>query len=282
MRHFTLGLLATAIAAAAVTPAPAQTERVPYPYASVESRPAGAEELSRDLVTSLSELQHDIATKIPGRRGQDLYQRAQTALDETVRLREAIQDGASPEAIQRRLARVNGELQPLLAAVSSEVRSLQKTTAAIANIERRLEVAIAPAAHDTQAVMRQAHRLAVRAEELQRGAWHAARENPFFQELAEDVEAFARTVADYQFQAEDPDASWEDLLRGFHKVQMAWMAMVRHLEAFSPRQLPAVYGEVTYMAPLYRRLSRQLHQEGDSFTPSDIPTSVRPQVPAVP
>jgi len=290
MRNVTLCLLASAVAAALVSPALAQPELVPSPYASAESRPyvstesrpAGADDYARDLVTSLSDLQHDIASKIPGRRGEDLYERARTALDGAVRLREAIQDGAKPEAVQRRLAQLNGELQPLLDAVVKEARSLQKSVARINAIERRLEVAIAPGARDTQAVVRLVHRLAVRSEELQRGAWHAADQNPVFQELAEDVEAFTRTVADYHFDSQDPDASWEDLLAGYRKVRLAWLAMVTHLEAFSPRQLPAVYGEVKYMARVYERLHRQLYQEEQTFTPSDIPSSVRPSVPAVP
>jgi hypothetical protein len=289
MRNVTLCLLASAVAAALVTPAHAQTELMPAPYSSTESRPTvaienrpvGADDYARDLVSSLSDLQHDIAGKIPGKQGADLYQRGQIALDAAVRLREAIQDGAKPEAVQRRLAQLNQELQPLLDAVKT-IRSLQKTVARINAIERRLEVAIAPGARDPKAVISLVHRLAVRSEELQRGAWHAADQNPVFQELAEDVEAFARTVAEYHFDSQDPDASWEDLLAGYRKVRLAWLAMVTHLEAFSPRQLPAVYGELKYMARVYERLHRQLYQEEQTFTPSDIPSSVRPSVPAVP
>jgi hypothetical protein len=283
-------MLAAAFAAAAVTPASAQPESMPPPQAlktgrpgySVESRPVGADDWARELVTSLNDLQQQIASKIPGQRGQELYQQARTALDEAVRVREAIQQGAKPEALQRRLAQLNRVLQPLLDAVGQEVRSVKQTAGRITSIERRLEAAISPQARDPQAVMRQAHKLAVQSQRLQEGAWHVAQENPVFQPLAEDVEAFARTAAEYHFLSQDPDASWEDLLSGFHKVHLAWLQMVTRMEAWSPRQIPALYGQVTYLAPTYDRLSRHLHRETAMFTPSDISSSARPSVPAVP
>jgi hypothetical protein len=282
MRHVTLFMLAVAFAAAAVTPAPAQTEPVPLPRYRVESRPTGAEDLARDLVTGLNDLQQDIVTKIPGRRGQELYQQARTALDEAIGLRDAIQAGTKPEAVQRRLARLNQDLQPLLDALGQDVRSLKQAAGRITSLKRRLEAALSPKARDPQAVMRHAERLAVRSQKLQEGAWHVAQENPVFQPLADDVDAFARTAAEYHFLSQDPDATWEDRARGFHKVHLAWLHMVTSMEAWSPRQIPALYGQITYMAPVYERLSRQLGREDDTFTPSDIIGSVRPTVPVVP
>jgi hypothetical protein len=282
MRHVTLSLLAAAVALAVVTPAPAQSEPLLTPSASVESRPVGAADCARDLVNSLSDLQHDIATAIPGRRGEELYQRARVALDEAVRVRDAIQEGAAPETLQRRLAQANRELQPLLDAVGKEARSLKPAIGRLTSIERRLEAAIGPNTQDPQAVLRQLDRLALQSHLLKLGARHVAKENPVFQLLADDVEAFALTVAEYRSDSQDEDTSWDDLQRGFHKVHLAWLQMTTKLEAWSPRQIPTVYAQVKSLAPIYKRLSRQLHRIEEVHTPSDIPSSVRPAVPYVP
>jgi hypothetical protein len=277
-----LAVLATAVLA---TAAPAQREEMPAPRSPVQSRPLGAEDWARDLVTNLSDLQQDLATKVPGRQGQDLYQQARAVLDEAIRLRDLIQEGAAPKVLQTRMTQLNRDLRPLLdtlATLSRDIRSLKPWVGRIDNIQRRLEAALTPGARDVPAVVRLVHRLAQRAQDLQQRAWEIADQNPVFVQLAEDIEAFARTVANYHFTSQDPESTWEDLLQGFHRIKLAWLKMIARLEAWSPRQIPALYLKAEDLAVVYKRLERQFNQEGDPPMPSSISTSVRPSVAPVP
>jgi hypothetical protein len=284
MRHVIVCLLAVAGAAVTTTAAPAQGEVQLRPRMLPDRALAGMEERAQELIITLSDVQREIAIAFPGRRGAVLYEQARTALDEAVRLREAIQTGASPLTVQARISELKRELRPLLEGIGDlnrDVRGLQLSAARISSIQRRLEVNVAPSVFDP-VVRRQISRVTEDAQSLQQDAWRFATENPVFVPLAEDIEAFTRTMADFHFMLQDPDASPNDLMRKLKGVRLAWARMVTHLEVYSPRQLPALYAQAGYLAGEYRRLHRQLGMEGEPLMPPTIATSVRPTVPYPP